>query len=238
MEKNTSKNLKKTKPAIELSLYKIFWVFIIASVIGYGVEMIISLSQFGHFESRQGLLYGPFNQVYGFGAVLMVLFLHKLSLKHIFWAFMASALIGGGFEALSSLLQQMAFGAVSWDYASQPLSILGGRTSFILMFYWGILGVLFMKGIYPYLMRLVEWIPKKPGHILAVLLAIFFAFNITVSIAAVHRWSDRIDGVPAKNTIDVFLDNHYPNNLMKTVYPNMTFTKGGGANTSDANINP
>jgi len=238
MGKNTSNNLKKVQSTYVLSLYKIFWVFIIASAVGYVVEMIISLTQFGHFESRQGLLYGPFNQVYGFGAVLMVLFLHKASLNHIFWSFIASALIGGGFEALSSLLQQMAFGAVSWNYSAQPLSILGGRTSLILMFYWGILGIVFMKGIYPYLMRLVECIPTRPGHALTILFAIFFAFNIIISVAAVHRWSERIDGISPENTIDVFLDDHYPNHLMETVYPNMTFTKSGVANQSDANTKP
>ena len=46
---------------------KIFWVFIIGSLIGYVVEMIVGLVQNGHFVSRQGLVFGPFAQVYGIG---------------------------------------------------------------------------------------------------------------------------------------------------------------------------
>lgn len=226
MDIHISNEGQQTQLPSGMTLYKIFWVFTIGCVIGYLVEMVISLTQFGHFESRQGLLYGPFNQVYGLGAVLMVLFLHRASLlKHLVWIFFASALIGGSFEAISSLAQQTVFGSVSWDYSSQPGSILGGRTSLILMLDWGILGVVFMKAIYPYLMRLIEWIPKKPGHILSVLLAIFFAFNIIISAGAVHRWSERVQGIPPENTIDVYLDKYYPNDLLKTVYPNMTFGK-------------
>ena len=45
-------------------LNKIFWIFLIGSVIGYIVEMIVALVQNGHFESRQGLVIGPFTQVY------------------------------------------------------------------------------------------------------------------------------------------------------------------------------
>jgi len=226
MAKTSSTEVQQTQPQSRMTLYKIFWVFIIACVVGYVVEMIISFTQYGHFESRQGLLYGPFNQVYGFGAVLMVLFLHRASLlKHTVWIFFASALIGGGFEAISSLAQQTVFGSVSWDYSSQPFSILGGRTSLVLMVDWGLLGVVFMKGIYPYLMRIVEWIPRKPGHVLSILLAIFFTFNIIISAGAVHRWSERVQGIAPENPIDVFMDKHYPNDLLKTVYPNMTFGK-------------
>ena len=43
---------------------KIFIIFMIGSIIGYIVEMIVALVQNGHFESRQGLIYGPFKPVY------------------------------------------------------------------------------------------------------------------------------------------------------------------------------
>ena len=46
---------------------KLFWIFIIGSIIGYGIEMIVGLVQNGHFVSRQGLVFGPFAQVYGLG---------------------------------------------------------------------------------------------------------------------------------------------------------------------------
>ena len=38
-------------------IIKIFLIFMIGSVIGYIVEMLVALVQNGHFVSRQGLLY-------------------------------------------------------------------------------------------------------------------------------------------------------------------------------------
>jgi uncharacterized membrane protein len=228
MKKKRSNNMQSTRADSKISLYKLFWVFIIACVVGYVVESAVVYVKYGYIVSRQGLLYGPFNQVYGVGAVLMVVFLHKASLKHSLWIFFASALIGGGFEALSSLIQQSLFGSVSWDYSAQQFSILGGRTSLVVMFYWGVLGVVFMKGIYPHLMRFVDWIPKKQGHILSLILAIFFVFNIAISAAAVHRWSERVANVAPENIVDVYLDKHYPNALLQTVYPNMHFGTQNG----------
>lgn len=55
------------KETILQKIIKIFCIFLIGSVIGYIVEMIVGLVQNGHFVSRQGLLYGPFIQVYGLG---------------------------------------------------------------------------------------------------------------------------------------------------------------------------
>ena len=44
-------------------LIVIFWIFIIGSILGYIFEMIVVLFQKGFFESRQGLIYGPFTPV-------------------------------------------------------------------------------------------------------------------------------------------------------------------------------
>ena len=59
-------------------LEKIFWVFIIGCILGYIFEMIIVLFQKGYFESRKGLIYGPFVQVYGMGAVAYYFLIRKL----------------------------------------------------------------------------------------------------------------------------------------------------------------
>lgn len=52
--------LEKAKGNALKKVVKIFWIFIIGSILGYVVEMIVGLVQNGHFVSRQGLLIGPF----------------------------------------------------------------------------------------------------------------------------------------------------------------------------------
>jgi uncharacterized membrane protein len=135
-----------------ISLYKIFWVFLIACIAGAVVETIVYFIKFGYIQSRQGMIYGPLNQVYGFGGVLMVLSLHKIAEKNNWLLFLCGAILGGVFEAVSSFIQENIFNSVSWNYSVLHSSIFDGRTSLVLMLYWGILGVVFMKKIYPHWM--------------------------------------------------------------------------------------
>ncbi len=56
-------NKKISKKENLQKIIKLFWIFLIGSIIGYIIEMIVGLVQNGHFVSRQGLLFGPFIQV-------------------------------------------------------------------------------------------------------------------------------------------------------------------------------
>ena len=50
-------------------IIKIFWIFVIGSVFGFFAEMFYALVYTRTLEIRQGLIYGPFIQIYGMGAV-------------------------------------------------------------------------------------------------------------------------------------------------------------------------
>ena len=56
------------KKIIDYSI-KIFWIFVIGSVFGFFAEMLYALVYTRTLEIRQGLIYGPFIQIYGAGAV-------------------------------------------------------------------------------------------------------------------------------------------------------------------------
>ena len=77
MEDVNGKNKVEKKKVLN-ELIKVFWVFIIGSIIGYIVEMIVGILQNGHFVSRQGLLIGPFIQVYGIGLVSYYLVISRI----------------------------------------------------------------------------------------------------------------------------------------------------------------
>lgn len=204
-----------------ISFHKLVWVFAIGSVLGYLIETVWCLIRHGVIESRQGMIYGPFNQVYGFGAVLMVLLLRPFAKKNDRWLFLGGALVGGGFEWVCSWLQEKNFGTVSWEYSNQPFSLGGGRTSLLYMFFWGILGVVYMKSIYPRLSRVIGRIPRRPGILFSWILAVGLSANMLVSALAVSRWSERQQGIPAENAVADFLDNRYPNEMLAEIYPNM-----------------
>ena len=69
--------------------------------------------------------------------------------KNIF-IYIGSFLVGGVFEWFCSFFQELIFGTVSWSYGKDSLGIFE-RTSLIYCFFWGFLGVLWVRVIYPYL---------------------------------------------------------------------------------------
>ncbi len=200
-------------------LIKIFWVFIIGSVMGYILEMIVGLVQNGHFVSRQGLLIGPFIQVYGLGLVTYYLVISKIETKSNLKIFILSMILGGIIEYLFSYFQEKLFGTISWDYTNLPFNI-NGRTSLLHCLYWGTGGILFVKFILPYIDRLDNLYKYKSYKIVTTFLVLFICFDITISGLAGTRYLERRKNMEAKNDMDVFFDIYYPDSKLKEIYSN------------------
>ena len=208
-----------------LNFYKLFWIFFIGCFLGVVIETIWCLVTRGYFESRQGLIYGPFNLVYGIGALAMTLGLNWLSKKRDLWIFAGGFVIGSIFEFICSWVQEVVFGSISWNYENMPLN-LAGRINVLYSMFWGILALLWVKNIFPLMTRWIERIPNKVGVPLTWVLVVFMILNSQISAVAVGRWSDRVTyHTPPANSVEAFLDKTYPDNLMQRIYPNMEFTQ-------------
>lgn len=196
---------------------KALWVFLIGSVFGVVLETIVSYFQFGSFESRRGLIYGPLNPVYGFGALIFMMFLVKY--KSPLKVFFGGMLLGGFFEYLCSFFQEKIFGTTSWNYDGYFLNI-GGRTSLLLMVCWGAIALLFVFVIYPFISKQIEKMPKKTGKVLSMIILIFLIFDFTISTVACLRQTERSLGLMASNKLEVFLDRHYPDHRLNAIFEN------------------
>lgn len=212
---------------------RMVWVFLIACVIGFVVETITCVVTRGVIESRQGMLYGPFNQVYGFGALFMVLLLLPFERKGPVWLFVGSMVIGGLFEVGCSYVQEFFLHTRSWNYSDEFLSFFGGRTSIKFMLFWGILGTFYIHSIYPRMIAVVDRIQPRPKAALTILITITMILNLSLSAVAVRRWSQRQYGVPQTTAMDRFLDRHYPNDVMREIYPNMLLQEDQASRYAD-----
>lgn len=182
--------------------------------------IVAHLWQTGTFEwvSRRGLLYGPFSPVYGIGAVLIYLCFYRPKLD--FWScFFLGALFGGVLEFVLSLLQEWLFGTISWDYSEKFLNI-GGRTTIPFMIVWGALVAVFVRFVYPWIDKMYQQVNPRTMNAVCLGLAIFLAFDITISLVATARQSMRRAGDPADNAIEVFLDKYYDDERMLRTYSN------------------
>ena len=210
--------------AAGMNFYKLFWVFFIGCFLGVLVETIWGLITKHHFESRQGLIYGPFNLVYGFGTFLLTICLSWLIKKGDLWIFLGGIIIGDAFEYFCSFLQETLFGTVSWQYDHLPMSI-NGRITLKYSVFWGLLALIWMKFCYPLLSKWIEKIPSHIGKPLTWILLVFMILNTLISGLAVARMTQRHEGIPAQSQIAVFLDKHYPDELLHRVYPNMMYVE-------------
>lgn len=197
----------------------IFWVFIIGSLIGYGVETIVVIIQNGHFASRQGLLYGPLIPVYGVGLVVYYLVISKIKDKSNFEIFIITMILGGIVEYLFSFFQEKLFGTVSWDYSNLWFNI-NGRTSLLHCLYWGTGGILFVKYVYPFIEKIINKLDLLALKHITVILIVLLAFDVGISCVASSRQKERVEGVAASSNLDRFCDEHYPDSVMDYIYSN------------------
>ncbi|MDB2086501.1 putative ABC transporter permease [Clostridium paraputrificum] len=205
-------------------LYKLVLIFMIGSFIGYIVEMLYCYLKHGRFESRKGVIYGPFSPVYGFGAIVFTILLYKLEHFNAFIIFIVSAVVGAIFEYICSFVQEKTIGTISWQYNKTPLN-LGGRTSGLYALYWGVLGLIFLRHTLPYIEIKIDEIPTELAILIAFTFGIFIAIDLIISAFAVRRQSSRVHGKKPINHIDIFLDKHYPDERLKKIYPNMIVIK-------------
>jgi len=207
-----------------LNFYKLAWIFFLISMVGCGVEMLWCFITQGFIECRQGLIYGPFTPIYGVGAVLFTLLLYKIRNANSFLIFAVSAGIGGVFEYACSWAQQLIFGTVSWEYSASPFN-LQGRTDLTYTLCWGILGMVYIKHTFPFFSHMIEKIPNTVGRWITWIFTAFMIFDILISAAAVYRQGVRRENIPPRNSIEVFLDQHYTDTYLKKIYPNMQSVK-------------
>lgn len=206
---------------ITLNFFNLFWIFVIASILGLIIETIFHLIFFGAYQDRAGLLWGPFSPIYGFGAVLMTIALNKLHDKNIILIFFVSALIGGAFEYFVSWFLQCAFGIVAWNYTGMWLSI-GGRTCGLFMGFWGLLGVVWIKAILPWMEYFIKKIPWSWRYVVTGVCFCLLLVDGAMTLLALDCWYLREAHVAVQGPIEQFFAIHYDDQFMANRFQTMS----------------
>ncbi len=198
--------------------YKLVWLFLIGSLIGDLIETVFCRITMGWWMSRSSVVYGPFSVVWGFACALLSALMYKYKDRSDRYLFFYGTVVGGTYEYVCSVLTELLFGTVFWDYSGIPFN-LGGRVNLLYCFFWGIIAVVWVKLIYPFLSRLIEKIPRKTGPALTWVLIVLMVFNMGISALALARYSNRQRGMEARNGVEEFLDEHFTDERMERIYP-------------------
>ena len=206
-----------------LNLYKLLIILYIGSFAGVVVELLWCFLRNGHFESRAGLVYGPFNLLYGVGALSLTVFLYRYRNRGRWLSFLVGMTVGSAVEYGTSWAQETFLGSRSWDYSDMPFN-LNGRICLLYSVFWGILGIFWLKNLYPRMAAAIIHIPNKWGKILIWVLFAFFVFDALVSLFAVMRWHARVTGTASPGAFWNLFDLRFPDERMQRIYANLVWS--------------
>lgn len=159
-----------------MNIYEIAFYFIICAFAGWVIEVVYYSIEERHIATR-GFVIAPFLPIYGFGA-LISLFLYKTVGNHIFIFAIAAAIALTAFEYFSGVFLEKAFKRKWWDYDLEAFN-LNGRICLKNSVYWIILSSLGVYILFPFIQKLLDFIPGKVGE----LSVLFFVVIITIDAA-------------------------------------------------------
>ena len=105
-------------------------VCFVGSFAGVVVESIWCILRHGYLESRAGLVYGPFNLLYGVGALTLTLALYRFRNRGRWLSFLGGMLVGSVVEYICSWGQELILGSRSWVYFGLRTSTRAWQSGF------------------------------------------------------------------------------------------------------------
>ena len=152
----------KKMEKIELSQKsKTILYILVYSFLGWTLETIFCLVTTGTFEKR-GFLYGPLCPIYGFSAILMIDLLKRFKTNTI-GKFFVCMIVFTVFEYVVAAVLDSLFHLRWWDYSNERFNFQG-RISLPYSIAWGIIGVIFVEKIHPYVKRKIQNMIKNVNY--------------------------------------------------------------------------
>ena len=249
------KNVQKSQEPenlepIKTSVWRVMAYFIIYSFLGFVIETLFALVNYGVFESRQSFLYGPFCSIYGLGAVIIILVLRYKFFKNNHTLFIGGFIVGSIVEYFVSLFGELLLNVKWWDYSDRFLNI-NGRICFLYSIFWGILGVYLLKSVNPKIDKFIDWLLKKINIVFCKIvtggLIIFLFIDCLFSAYAINVFLLRVcveENLPVEHRAQAeelyhevyddeekaeFIYKYFSNEKMILTYPNLTITLEDGS---------
>ena len=182
---------------MNIKLY--FILYIIYSFIGWVIEVIATSKDNKGFVNR-GFLIGPYCPIYGTCALLMILILPNQ--ENIFLLFLMSLLICSISEYLTSYVMEKLFKARWWDYSSRRFN-LNGRICLKMSLGFGLLGVILVRYVNPFITSYLIKIPNNIVDIIFYILIIIFAIDNIISFKVVLKIKETTKFIKMDNTKEI-----------------------------------
>lgn len=215
-------DMKKTENHNKkLSFYKLFWLFLIGSLIGVLMEGSFCYFKKGHWETHVVSILAPYNILYGLGAVVFYAGAVKLSDLRLVWRVLIMTLLATVLELLCGLLLRYGLGMRAWNYSRRWLNYKG-IICLEFSIGWGIAALAFCL-LYPTVDKLLDKFVCKATNVIAVVLTVLIGLDLCLTGVAIVRWSNRYHGATAETRIEQVLDETFPDEWMQNRFVEWRF---------------
>ncbi len=134
---------------------------------------------------NRGFMHGPFLPIYGFGAIVVLLFTIPVK-SNIFLVFLFGMIGATILEYCTGTCMEKLFHVRYWDYSNQPLN-LNGHICLGVSLAWGGFSILLIRCIHAPIEKLILGIPATAADILA------FALTIVVVVDFTESFNEAMD---------------------------------------------
>lgn len=197
----------------------------LGGIVGYFLEIIWYFIRHHFWLIKNGVVFGGFQPIYGFGLVLITLLLYYFKDRKLIYLVFFGALIGFCFEYGASLFQEYILGTYTWTYKRFGFLAINGRAYIPYCFAWSLMGVIWIKLILDYFLKLIRKIPKKLNLFLVSILFAFMTFNLLFSTYVAYRKTARYNNIAPHNFIEKFIDKNYGDEFIDKRFPNLWVCK-------------
>ena len=181
---------------MEYSLFELLVYFIIYSFGGWVLESIFR-SICERKLINTGFLKGPFCPIYGLGAIIMLIVLNKFQ-ENIFVLFVMSFIILTAWEYIVAIILEKSFNTKYWDYSNHRFNFQG-RICLENSIYWGILGVVFIKVIQPFMKEIIAQIDDGILKFVVSIIMLVFTADVIISIINVKSIKSKLNKIENLN---------------------------------------
>nr|WP_312214095.1 putative ABC transporter permease [Clostridioides sp.] len=136
---------------------------------------------------NRGFLNGPICPIYGFGAML-VIFLIEGFKDNIFILFLFGMLITSILEYISGYILETLFHTKWWDYSKRKFNIKG-RVCLKNAIYFGIMSVVLMKIIHPFIIDIVDDFSPKATIIISIIAILTTSLDMLITLMTMNKLS-------------------------------------------------
>ena len=174
-----------------------FLLFMSYSILGWVLEVLGKLIVKGKFINR-GFLIGPYCPIYGTGGLLMTILLKKYINDKLI-LFLLAIVVCSILEYVTSYVMEKMFHIRWWDYSNYKFNI-NGRICLETMIPFGILSVIGLCYMNPFLLDKFSKVPDNLLTICVIILAILYIIDNIISFRIIFGLNDITEKINTDST--------------------------------------